>query len=101
MSNHSHQPHPHPPPEGVPKNVYKDHSYAVRDDDDGFELWIDDRSWAHMVDRTGPGTYYSHLLPFAEYSSPDEIAQAIIDRAGEAWVDDEDAEPADGPGHHN
>lgn len=99
MPHHSHQ--PHRPPEGVIENAYKNYSYAVRDDDDGFELWIDGRSWAHMVDRIEPGTYYSHSLPFAEYSSAEEIAQAIIDRAGEAWVDDEGAGPAGGPGHHN
>jgi hypothetical protein len=94
--------HPHDPggdkPPGAIETSYKDHRVAYKDDEAGFELWIDGRPWGHMVDRLGPEQYYSHLLPFMEYSSPDAIAQAIIDRAGEAWVDEE-GDPGHGHGH--
>lgn len=97
MSDESPHDTSHRPPEGAGENAYKDHRYVVRDDEGGFELWIDGRSWAHMVDRIGPDRYYSHLLPFVEYSSADEIAQAIIDRAGEAWVDEPGDDTPDHP----
>jgi hypothetical protein len=69
--------------------AYKDHEIAYRDDEEGFELRIDGRSFGHMAERLGPGQYYSHLLPFVEYSTPEELAQALADKKGEAWIDDE------------
>lgn len=86
---------------GATEYSYKDHRIAYRDDEEHFELWIDGRSWGHMVGRLGPNTYYSHIFPFREYESAEEIAQAIVDREGEAWVAEEgDEHPPHDSSHH-
>ena len=69
--------------------VYRDHEISYRDDEEGFELSIDGREFGHMAGRLGPGRYYSHLLPFVEYSTPEALAEALADRKGEVWIDDE------------
>lgn len=91
-------------PASASQMVYKDHEIAYRDDEEGFELRIDGRSFGHMAERLGPGQYYSHLLPFLEYSTPEALAEALADRKGEAWIDDETQrgpeDGGDGPHEH-
>jgi hypothetical protein len=88
-------------PPGIPETVYKGHRFALRDDDEGFEMWIDGRSWGHMADRLGPQRYGTHLLPFTEFPTADAMARAVIDRAGEAWVAvDDDRHPHPHPHDH-
>ena len=84
--------------DGERQLVYKDHEIAYRDDEEGFELRIDGRSFGHMAERLGPEQYYSHLLPFVEYPTPEALAQALVDKKGEVWIDDE-TQTGPGNGH--
>jgi hypothetical protein len=88
VSDHPHESGSGQPSSGVTETSYKDHRVTYQEDEERFELWIDGRSLAHMVARVAPNQYYSHLLPFMEYSSPEAMAQALIDRKGEAWIDE-------------
>jgi hypothetical protein len=101
MTEHPPEPGMEQPPSGVEEATYKDHRIAYRDDDEGLQLWIDGHSWGHMVDRLGPEQYYSHLLPFMEYPSAEALAQALVDREGEAWVAEEGGQDSGPSGSHD
>lgn len=98
MSNHPDNAPNTEGPTSERQMIYKDHEIVYRDDEEGFELRIDGRSFGHMAERLGPEQYYSHLLPFVEYSTPEALAQALVDKKGEVWIDDE-AQTGPGDGH--
>ena len=103
MSEHSHPGHGEDPgsPEGpYVQSAYKDRRIAYRDDPQAFDLQIDGRSLGHMVGRLGEGRYHSHILPFSEFSSPQALAQALIDVEGEAWTQEEGEPGPDAGGGH-
>jgi hypothetical protein len=81
------------------ESAYRDRRYAYREDAGGFDLRIDGRSLGHMVGRLGEGRYHSHILPFSEFSTPQALAEALIDVEGEAWTQEE-GEPGPGEGGH-
>jgi hypothetical protein len=96
MSTHGHgSPGETPGRAGYTESSYRDRRYAYRDDEEGFELEIDGQSLGHMTGRIGPNHYHTHILPFSEFSTPEALAETLIDLEGQAWTQEE----GEGGGH--
>lgn len=62
---------------------YKSRGITIVDDDAGAEVRIDG---VHVdVTRLAAGRYYSHTLPFQEYTTAEELAKALVDTEGTLW----------------
>lgn len=96
MSDHGHGgPGDRPERAGYTTSTYRDRRYAYRDDEEGFDLEIDGHSLGHTTGRIGPDRYHTHILPFSEFSTPEALAETLIDLEGEGWTQEE----GEGGGH--
>jgi hypothetical protein len=101
MSGHAEGEHggPAPPGPGYVETSYRNRPYAYRDDEQGFDLQIEGASLGHMVGRLGPNRYHTHILPFSEFSTPEALAEALIDTEGQAWSREQGEGGEEGGGH--
>jgi hypothetical protein len=102
LSTHGHgSPGETPGRAGYTESSYREHRYAYRDDEEGFELEIDGQSLGHMTGRIGPDRYHTHILPFSEFSTPEALAETLIDLEGQAWTQVEGEGGGHDPGGHD
>ena len=64
---------------------YKAHHVTYRDEPDGLVLRIDDIPLAPLT-RGNDGEYSTAFFPFRTFRTPQEVAQALIDREGTLWT---------------